>query len=133
MREKPRRPAVSEILQPAHLSPTIISRSKSLRSLVLPILTFNRPVTGNLDACLHDSYSKPWPHDSLPVGANHFHEQGGVPNKLATEHTRMTMDLAVGWQARCVKELTSREKMSSVRDTYGESPACTPLRLLHWR
>ena len=132
MCEKPRRPAVSEILEPAHLSPMIISRSKTLRSHVLPILAFNRPVTGNLDACLPDSYSKPWPHDSLSLGANHFREQGGVPEKLATEHTRLTMELAVGWQARCVKELTSREKVSSVRDTYGESPAYTPLRLLHW-
>ena len=83
--EKPRRPAVSEILEPLCLAPTIIPRSKSLRSLVLPILMFNRTVTECLNACLLALYSKPWPRDSLSVGANHFHEWGGVPNTLATD------------------------------------------------
>jgi hypothetical protein len=49
VREEPRRPAVSEILEPALLVPMIITRSKSLRSLILPILTFNLTVT----ECLH--------------------------------------------------------------------------------
>jgi hypothetical protein len=30
-------------------------------------------------------YSKPRLRDPLSLGANHFHEHGGVPNKLATE------------------------------------------------
>ena len=38
--ENPRRSAVSEILKPPCLAPTIIPRSKSLRSHFFPILTF---------------------------------------------------------------------------------------------
>ena len=40
VRENPRRSAVSEILKPPCLAPTIIPRSKSLRSHFFPILTF---------------------------------------------------------------------------------------------
>jgi hypothetical protein len=78
-------PLVSEVLEPARLAQKIIPRSKMLRLLVPPILTVNRMVTECLNACLPALYSKPRPHDSLCVGANHFSEQGGVPNKLATE------------------------------------------------
>ena len=82
MREKPRWPAVSEIVELERLALLIIPRSKSLRSLMLPILTFNRTVTEGLDACLPALFSKPWPRDSLSVGVNRFLERGGVPNKL---------------------------------------------------
>jgi hypothetical protein len=54
-------------------------------SLVLPILTFNQKVNECLDACLPALHRKPQPRDSLCVGAIHFHERGGVPNKLAGE------------------------------------------------
>ena len=80
---KPRKLAISEILEPACRAATIIPCSKCLRSLVLPILTFNRTVTECLDACLIALYSKPRPCDSLSVGENHF--QGDVPDKLATQ------------------------------------------------
>lgn len=64
---------------------TIIASSKSLRSLVLPILTFSWTVTEYLDAYLPALCSKPRPRDWLSVGANHFCEWGGVLNKLTTE------------------------------------------------
>ena len=82
MREKPRKLAVSEVLEPASLAPTIIPRSKSLRSLVLPIVMFDRTVTECLNARLPALYSKPQPRDSLSVGGNHFRERGAVPKKL---------------------------------------------------
>ena len=80
MREKPRGAAISEILDPAHLAPTIIPRSKSLRSLVLPILTFNQTVTECLTDCRPALYKKPWPCDSLSAGAINFRDRDGVPN-----------------------------------------------------
>ena len=49
--ENPRRSAVSEILKPPCLTPTIIPRSKSLRSHLFPILTFG----------LKNSWTS-WPH-----------------------------------------------------------------------
>ena len=51
LRENPRRSAVSEILKPPCLAPTIIPRSKSLRSHFFPILTFG----------LKNSWTS-WPH-----------------------------------------------------------------------
>jgi hypothetical protein len=71
--------------------------AQSLRSLVLPILAFNRTVTECLYACLPTLYSKPRPRDPLSVGANHFRERGGVPNKLATECTYQHYSMGLEW------------------------------------
>ena len=89
MRQKARRPDVSEILELAHLAPMFIPRSKLLRSLVLPILMFNPTVTECLNACLHALYSKSWPCDSLSVGAKHLCQRGGLPNNLSLDYSRL--------------------------------------------
>ena len=73
MREKPRR--LSEVLEPYPLH----------RQSYHVWLTFNQTVTKCLNACLPALYSKSQPCDSLSVGANHFRERGGVPNKLSGE------------------------------------------------
>lgn len=51
MHENPRRPAVSEMLEPPHLAPAFSSQAKLLRSGILPILMFRRATTKPL---LHD-------------------------------------------------------------------------------
>ena len=60
---------------------------KSLRSLVLPILTFNQAVPECLDTCLPALYSQPRLHDSLFRSYPFFCERDDVPNKLAGECT----------------------------------------------
>ena len=63
MREKPRRACTYD-----HTTPTL----KSFRSLILPILTFNRTVTECPEACLPALYNKTRPLDSLSVRAFQF-------------------------------------------------------------
>ena len=51
--ENPRRSAVSEILKPPRLAPTIIPQSKSLWSHLCPILTFGLNNSWTSWPCLH--------------------------------------------------------------------------------
>jgi hypothetical protein len=107
VQENPSRAAISEILNPVCLETAIVPRSKSFRSLVLPILTFNQTGTEILDVCLPALYSKPRPRDSLSVEVIHFCEQG-VPNKLSGEwisfghHIAKIIPVLMTWMNSCI-------------------------------
>jgi hypothetical protein len=104
VREKPRRAAISEILDTAHMAPMIIGHSKSLRMGKMSDLTLNQTLTVFLDACLPALYSKARPRDSLPVGVIHLHEWGGVPNKLDPECISAAEDSWTGTQRFSMKD-----------------------------
>ena len=85
MCENPRRSANSEILKPPCLAPTIIPRSKSLRSHFFPILTFGLKNSwtswSRLHAFMH-LFATTWLADSIFAITSWC---TGAPNKVLTE------------------------------------------------